>query len=164
MAGCLTSTGNWPDVLQNGRHKPWSVRVLWFSGLVFALFAVMIAGLQSMRLHRLSSHRDGLAMIRAGLAGKSRGHSKNGGSGRRRSLRDRLPLRIQIYAWDASHAFLILSTLMMILGIVVLVWVSTEYGPGKPEGSGWWDDNAKVSCIFFFFWHDNRQFNSRLRI
>src|SRR5687768_14001491 len=47
LAGCLSSTSSWPDVLNNGREKPWTVRALWLSGLVFALFSVLIAGLQS---------------------------------------------------------------------------------------------------------------------
>lgn len=149
LASCLSSTSAWPDVLNNGRDKPWSVRALWFSGLVFALFAVMIAGLQSMRLHRLSSHRDGLAKIRAGLAGGSRGRPKNDGEAGRGGLRDRLPLRLQIYAWDASHAFLVLSVILMITGIAVLVWVSAGYGPDKPEDGGWWDENSKVSSPLF---------------
>ena len=134
LASCLSSTSAWPDVLNNGRDKPWSVRALWFSGLVFALFAVMIAGLQSMRLHRLSSHRDGLRKIRAGFA-------------RRRGPNGYAPERFQLYAWEASQAFLVLSVLLMVIGIAVLVWVSTEYGPNKPRESGWWDENSKVSHV-----------------
>lgn len=150
LASCLSSTSAWPDVLNNGRDKPWSVRALWFSGLVFALFAVMISGLQSMRLHRLSAHRDGLAKIRAGLAG-GRGRSdlskRNASSTGMGGLKTRLPRWFQVYAWDAGHAFLILSVALMIAGIAVLVWVSTEYGPDKPEDGGWWDENSKVCCF-----------------
>lgn len=110
------------------------MRALWFSGLVFALFAVMIAGLQSMRLHRLSAHRDGLKKIRAGLA------RCKGPDGYR-------PHKLQIYAWDASQIFLVLSVALMVAGISVLVWVSTEYGPDKPSDRGWWDENSKVSIL-----------------
>lgn len=100
-----------------------------------------------MRLHRLSSHRDGLAKIRAGLAGRSHSRAKDGVNDGRQSLRERLPLRFQIYAWDASHAFLVLSVILMIAGISVLVWVSTEFGPDKPENGGWWDENSKVCFL-----------------
>lgn len=134
LATCLSSTSSWPDVLNNGQNKPWTVRTLWFSGLVFALFAVMIAGIQSMRLHRLSAHRDGLRKIRAGLA-------------RRRTTSGYHPHWFQVYAWQASQVFLVLSVALMITGIAVLVWVSTEYGPNKPEGDGWWDENAKASDL-----------------
>lgn len=94
----------------------------------------MIASLQSMRLHRLSSHRDGLSKIRAGLA---RGRGEDG------KLR---PMKLQIVAWELSQAFLFMAVALMVAGIAVLVWVSTEYGPNKPESAGWWDDNAKV-CL-----------------
>ncbi len=111
----------------------------------------MISGLQIVRLHRLSSHRDGLAMIRAGLSGPRRLRPRRAkDSGRPEGLRGRLPLRFQIYAWDAAHAFLVLSVLMMIAGIALLAWVSTAYGPNKPESGGWWDDNAKVWSLDCF--------------
>lgn len=136
LASCLSSTSAWPDVLNNGRDKPWTVRSLWFSGLVFALFSVVIAGLQSMRLHRLSAHRDGLALIRAGL-GRRRG--PNG---------ETRPHWLQVYAWEFSLGFLVTSVMLMVTGIAVLVWVSTEYGPKKPQDGGWWDENSKMAVTF----------------
>lgn len=134
LASCLSSTSAWPDVLNNGRDKPWFVRALWFSGLVFALFSVLIAGLQSMRLHRLSAHRDGLRKIRAGLRGV-----KTDGTDR--------PGRLQVYAWEASPMFLLVSVALMVVGIAVLVWVSAAHGPNKPEHGIWWDENAKVRTL-----------------
>lgn len=140
MAGCLSSTSAWPDVLNNGRDKPWSVRACNFCGLVFALFSVLIAGLQSMRLHRLSAHRDGLEMVRKGLGGRrtSSGQVRPGG--------------LQVYAWEFSLAFLVTSVLCMVAGIAVLVWVSAEYGPDKSEQDGWWDENSKVSMFSVSCW------------
>lgn len=134
LASCLSSTSAWPDVLNNGQDKPWTVRALNFSGLLFALFAVGIAGLQTMRLHRLSSHRDGLKKIRAGLA-------------REKTSEGWRPHKFQVYAWEASQAFLVTSVALMVTGIAVLVWVSTGYGPKKPEDAGWWDENSKVSFL-----------------
>ena len=87
-----------------------------------------------MRLHRLSAHRDGLRKIRAGL-GRRHSASSDGYQ----------PYRFQVYAWEASQAFLLLSVVLMVVGIAVLVWVSTEYGPDKPYEDGWWDENSKVS-------------------
>ena len=135
LASCLSSTSAWPDVLNNGRDKPWTVRALNFCGLLFALFAVGIAGLQSMRLHRLSSHRDGLKKIRAGLARKK---TKDGWR----------PHTFQVYAWEASQAFLVTSVMLMVAGIAELVWVSAEYGPNKREDDGWWDENSKMAVTF----------------
>lgn len=39
----------------------------------------------------------------------------------------------------------------MVMGIAVLVWVSTGYGPDKPEDGGWWDENSKVSVLNLHF-------------
>ncbi|KAF5025352.1 hypothetical protein F66182_2563 [Fusarium sp. NRRL 66182] len=133
LASCLSSTSSWPDVLANGRNKPWSVRTMWFSGLVFALFSVVIAGIQSMRLHRLSAHPDGLELIRNGL-------------GRRRLSDDKAcPSLLQVYAWDFSLAFLVLAVLCMVAGLTVLLWAGAQYGPQKPKDGGWWDDGSKAS-------------------
>ncbi|KAM0343762.1 hypothetical protein ACHAPU_008189 [Fusarium lateritium] len=133
LASCLSSTSSWPDVLPNGQKKPWLVRTMWFSGLVFALFSVVIAGVQSMRLHRLSSHPDGLKMIRNSLGRKRLSDNKS------------LPSWLQVYAWEFSLAFLVLAVLTMVVGLTILIWAGAEYGPLKPKDAGWWDGNSKAS-------------------
>ncbi|KAJ3545740.1 hypothetical protein NM208_g2361 [Fusarium decemcellulare] len=135
LASCLSSTSSWPDVLPNGRNKPWSVRTMWFGGLVFALFSVVIAGVQSMRLHRLSSHPDGLGMIRDSLGRKRRSDGKA------------IPSWLQVYAWEFSLAFLVLAIFCMVIGLTILIWAGTEFGPSKPREEGWWDSNSKASEI-----------------
>ncbi|KAF4993780.1 hypothetical protein FGRMN_6254 [Fusarium graminum] len=135
LASCLSSTSSWPEVLPNGRSKPWLVRTMWFSGLVFALFSVVIAGVQSMRLHRLSSHPDGLSLIRNRLGRKRLSDSKC------------LPSWLQVYAWEFSLAFLVLSVLCMVVGLTILIWAGAEFGPRKPKHSGWWDGNSKASNV-----------------
>ncbi|KAF4966750.1 hypothetical protein FSARC_5615 [Fusarium sarcochroum] len=137
LASCLSSTNSWPDVLDNGRNKPWPVRTLWFSGLVFALFSVVIAGVQSMRLHRLSAHPDGLYFIRNGLGRKRRSDNKA------------YPNWLQVYAWEFSLAFLVLSVLCLVVGLTILLWAGAQFGPWKPRDDGWWDDSSKVSPIPF---------------
>ncbi|KAH6655379.1 hypothetical protein BKA67DRAFT_657324 [Truncatella angustata] len=137
LAGVLTSTGSWPSVLSNGKRQPWSVRAFWFCGILFALFSVLIAAQQTLRLHRLSAHRDGLAYIRRCMAG-----------GVHRDGRVR-PRRGQVYAWQASTALLTAAVICMIGGITVLVWMSTEWGPFKdPETESWWDDDARLAVTF----------------
>lgn len=136
LASCLSSTSSWPDVLPNGQLKPWPVRTMWFSGLVFALFSVVIAGVLSMRLHRLSAHPDGLKLIRSGL-------------GRKRVSDDKAhPSWLQVYAWEFSITFLVLSVLCMVAGMTILIWSGTQYGPLKPIDSGWWDKNSKMAVTF----------------
>ncbi|KAH7157995.1 hypothetical protein B0J13DRAFT_185685 [Dactylonectria estremocensis] len=132
LAGCLASTGSWPNVLPDGRDKPWSVRACWYSGLLFALFAVIVSCQQSMRLHRLSAHRDGLQYIRASLTGEKKSE------GRR-------PLKRQVYAWEAGVVFLTGSIVCAITGLTGLVWLGTIYGDDAEE-DGRWGENKKVSA------------------
>ncbi|EXM00481.1 hypothetical protein NOF04DRAFT_1400018 [Fusarium oxysporum II5] len=136
LASCLSTTGSWPDVLPNGRNKPWSVRTMWFSGLVFALFSVVIAGVQSMRLHRLSAHPDGLSLIRNSLVRKRQSDNKS------------RPSWLQVYAWEFSLAFLVLAIFCMIIGLTILIWAGTEFGPSKSREDGWWDGNSKMAVTF----------------
>ncbi|VTT77124.1 unnamed protein product [Fusarium fujikuroi] len=137
LASCLSTTGSWPDVLPNGRNKPWSVRTMWFSGLVFALFSVVIAGVQSMRLHRLSAHPGGLSLIRNSLGRKRQSDSKS------------RPSWLQVYAWEFSLAFLVLAIFCMIIGLTILIWAGTEFGPSKSREDGWWDGNSKASNVLY---------------
>ena len=138
LSGCLTSTGSWPTILPNGRSAPWTVQTCWYSGIVFALFSVLTAAQQSIRLHRLSAHKHGLKSIRSVMT------SRRKTAGGAVELR---PRRLQVLGWQASTMFLTLSVLAMILGMCIKFWCSTGYGPYKLEssGHGWWDDNVKVS-------------------
>jgi hypothetical protein len=139
LAGCLTNTGSWPTILPNGRSSPWTVQTCWYTGIVFALFSVLTAAQQSVRLHRLSAHKHGLKSIRDVMT--SRYRTAEG------SVEIR-PRRLQVMGWQASIMFLTMSVLTMISGMCINVWCSTEFGPFKLEssGHGWWDDNVKV-CL-----------------
>ncbi|KAI8634327.1 hypothetical protein F5Y19DRAFT_208624 [Xylariaceae sp. FL1651] len=144
ISGCLTSTGSWPDILSNGEDKPWSVKAFWYSGIIFALLAVLIAMQQGLRLHRLSAHRDGLELIRRSMA--QDGQAK--GSGTPASDAAIRPRSMQIYAWQASLTFLVVAVICLIIGMLVLVWASAGYGPKKRPEDGWWDQNAYLALIF----------------
>ncbi|KAI7083623.1 hypothetical protein KC356_g7407 [Hortaea werneckii] len=119
LAGCLTSTGSWPTVLQNGQNSPWTVRTCWYTGIVFALFAVLTAAQQSIRLHRLSAHKDSLKNIRHYMGCKVRDSE---GVSRIK------PRRFQVYGWQASIMFLTLSVAALIIGMCILIWSSTQFG------------------------------------
>ncbi|ETS76509.1 hypothetical protein PFICI_11896 [Pestalotiopsis fici W106-1] len=137
LAGVLTSTGSWPSVLSNGKTQPWTIRALWFSGTLFALFAVLIAAKQSLSLHRLSGHRDGLLYIRSCMSGQV---TRDGRVE---------PRRAQVYAWQMSILMLTAAVFCMICGITVLVWTSAEWGPSKDGNQqSWWDDSAKLAVTF----------------
>jgi len=133
LTGCLTSTGSWPRVLPNGVESPWPVRTSWFCGIIFGLASITSAADQTIRLHRLSSHRDALMNIRHLLSSRHR--------------RDRegrlMPRRFQIYTWQLPVVFLLCSALCMVVGMFVLVWSATWHR----LHTYWWDDNAKVGAI-----------------
>lgn len=133
LAASISSAGSWPVILADERDRPWGVRVCLYGGLVFALFGVLVAGQQSMRLHRLSGHRDGLKHIRQGLARLEGPHGYE-------------PYKFQVYAWGSSLYFLVASVICMVASITVLVWYSAGNSPDKDGDSEWWDDNAKVSA------------------
>lgn len=137
LSGCLTSTGSWPTILPNGRTAPWTVQTCWYTGIVFALFSVLTAAQQSIRLHRLSAHKSGLKEIRRIMASRQRTAS---------GTIELRPRRLQVFGWQTSTMFLSLSVLAMVLGMCVKLWCSTGVGPYSLEssGDGWWDDNAKV--------------------
>lgn len=120
-------------MLANGNRQPWPCRAFWYCGILFALAAVLVAAQQTIRLHRLSAHPHGLAYIRSCLFGRRR--------------RDGLlvPGKLQIYAWQASVMMLTAAVACMVVGMMVLVWVSTNWGPYKNPREDWWDENAKVS-------------------
>lgn len=140
LAGCLTSTGSWPAILDNGTEQPWPVRACWYCGIVFSLFSVLTAAQQSVRLHRLSAHKDSMMNIRHYMGSRV----KNAMTGEVEIK----PRRFQVYGWQASVMFLGLSVLSMLLGMVILIWASTQYGPSKRRGiDSWWDNAAKVSWI-----------------
>ncbi|RMY04992.1 hypothetical protein D0868_06648 [Hortaea werneckii] len=122
LAGCLTSTGSWPTVLQNGRNSPWTVRT---------------------SIHpapRLSAHKDSLKNIRHYMGCKVRDSE---GVSRIK------PRRFQVYGWQASIMFLTLSVAALIIGMCILIWSSTQFGPYKRKGeSSWWDSNAKLAVTW----------------
>jgi hypothetical protein len=138
VAVCLVSTGSWPDVMTGSDPKSWYIRACWFSGIVFALFSVLTAAQQSLRLHRLSAHRDGLHYIRLCL------------------MRDRKPLDsedgeiklvprpLQVWAWQSAMMFLILAVVCLIAGMMILIWDGATNGEDAFLGS----ENGNVSLVF----------------
>lgn len=136
----LTSTGAWPDILSNGKTTPWYIRTIWWSGIMFALFAVITAAQQALRLHRLSSHKHGLGLLRQSMVYTS--HSTEHGRPFYR------PARIMVYAWQISLAFLVASIACMIIGMLISVWVSATWGPDKRPENGWWDEGSKLAVTF----------------
>jgi hypothetical protein len=86
------------------------------------------------RLHRLSSHRDGLANLRHLLC-KPNGERKHSiKTGRRK------PSLLQIMTWQMPVMFLTSATLCMVVGMFLHVWSATKH-LNAPE---LWDDNTKV--------------------
>lgn len=135
LAGVLTSTGSWPAILPSGTLAPWPIRTSWYCGIILSLFSILTAADQTVRLHRLSSHRDGLANIRKVLT-KKRGS---------KDARGRcLPSRLQIVTWQMPVMFLTTATLCMIVGLFLHVWSAVK-SMGAP---GLWNDDTKVAVTY----------------
>lgn len=131
LAGVLTSTGSWPTILPNGMRSPWPIRTSWYCGIILALFSILTAADQTVRLHRLSSHRDGLQKMHELLSKSNRSF----GSGRSK------PRTLQVMTWQMPVMFLTSSTLCMIVGMFLHVWSATQHLIWRADS---WDDNAKV--------------------
>lgn len=126
----MTSTNSWPNVFQDGNSKPWPVRACWFSGLIFALAAVLTAASQSIRLHRLSCRTDANEAIRGLLASKARG--RNG---------ELLPRHSHVYLWQSSVMYLMVSVFILIAGLFCMLWAAAG-------GANWWNGQAQLAITF----------------
>ncbi|KAI8942902.1 hypothetical protein NX059_000941 [Plenodomus lindquistii] len=138
LAGVLTSTGSWPNILPNGIASPWTVRTSWYCGIILSLFSILTAADQTVRLHRLSSHRDGLENIRRLLS------KRNGEKGRSSKTGRQRPSILQIMTWQMPVMFLTSATICMIVGMFLHVWSATTHLK-HPEI---WDDNSKVAIVY----------------
>lgn len=138
LAGVLTSTGSWPTILSNGKLSPWPVRTSWYCGIILSLFSLLSAADQTVRLHRLSSHRDGLENIRKVF---SRSRRARGSSAASKRLK---PSMIQVITWQMPVMFLTTATVCMIVGLFLHVWSATRH-LNRP---GLWDDNTKVAVVY----------------
>ncbi|KAF2249436.1 hypothetical protein BU26DRAFT_484840 [Trematosphaeria pertusa] len=133
-AVCLVSTGSWPEI----SSKPWFIKAIWYCGIVFAVFSVLTAAQQSLRLHRLSAHRNGLHYIRLCLVrDRKRLDSEEG------QLK-LVPRPFQVWSWQSSMVFLLMAVACLILGMLVLLWTAViEDGRGIV-----WDEDAKLATTF----------------
>lgn len=130
LANVMTSTNSWPNVFEPGNSKPWPVRACWFSGLIFALAAVLTAASQSIRLHRLSCRTDAHAAIRSLLTSQHRG--RNG---------EVLPRQSLVFVWQTSVMYLMVSVFILILGLFVMLWAAAG-------GEDWWNGQAQLAIAF----------------
>jgi hypothetical protein len=132
----LTSTGSWPDILPGSQQSPWPVRTSWYCGIILSIFSILTAADQTVRLHRLSAHRDGLQNIRNLLAkGGRKNISKKTG---------RLqPNTLQVYTWQMPVMFLTTAVITLIVGMFLHVWSATR----EMKSLDWTNPNVKVRAI-----------------
>lgn len=117
-----------------------------------------------MRLHRLSSHRDGLANVRKLLAkrvrkgkcrdaggdveaqvgGEGEGGVGGGGGGEGERGACVQPGLLQVVTWQMPVMFLTSATICMIVGLFLHIWSATPH-VGR---MGHWDDDSKVRLSF----------------
>lgn len=129
MTGCLTSTGSWPNFIPGGESQPWQVRTCWFVGIIFGLASILAAADQTIRLHRISAHRNAPRRIRILIKGNT---GRKGGQIR--------PSRVRMFIWQLPVFLLSCAAVSMMTGIWILVWTAT-----RENGSFVWKENAQVS-------------------
>jgi hypothetical protein len=110
------------------------VRTSWYCGIILSLFSILSAADQTVRLHRLSSHRDGLDNIRHLLAKRNGERGRSAKSGRQK------PSLLQIMTWQMPVMFLTTATVCMIVGMFLHVWSASTH-LHRPM---MWDDHTKV--------------------
>jgi len=109
LAGVLTSTGSWSSILPSDELSPWPIRTTWYCGIVLSLFSILTAADQTVRLHRLSSHRDGLDNLRKLLSKTIRERDCEAQTRLQPSL-------LQVVTWQMPVMFLTSATICMIVG------------------------------------------------
>ncbi|KAF2197399.1 hypothetical protein GQ43DRAFT_381101 [Delitschia confertaspora ATCC 74209] len=140
LAGVLTSTGSWPPILPSGQLSPWPVRTSWYCGIVLSLFSILTAADQTVRLHRLASHRDRWRIIRNLLVKKNR----HGQVKRSRRTGRLLPNTIQVFAWQLPTMFLTTAAICMVAGMFLHVWSATRHLTHEL----WWNSDSKVASTY----------------
>ncbi len=103
---------------------------------MLSLFSILTAADQTVRLHRLSSHRDGLANIRKLLSKRRRGQDQDCEAQTARLQ----PSLLQVLTWQMPVMFLTSATLCMIIGLFLHVWSATK----RLGLLGSWSDDTKV--------------------
>jgi hypothetical protein len=131
---CLVSTGAWDEISGKGWY-------IWYSGIVFALFSVLTATQQTLRLHRLSAHKDGLHLLRLCLVRDRKPlDSEEGGP-------KLVPKPFQVWSWQSSMMFLMMAVGCLLVGMLVLVWSAVVKETRNVE----YDENFKV-CVCQMAW------------
>lgn len=92
-----------------------------------------------MRIHRLSSHRDGLQNLRKLLSKTIRKRDCEAQTRLQPSL-------LQVVTWQMPVMFLTSATICMIVGLFLHIWSATPH-VGR---MGDWDDDSKVCTVFLF--------------
>jgi hypothetical protein len=128
---CLVSTGAWDEISGKG----WYIRAIWYSGIVFALFSVLTATQQTLRLHRLSAHKDGLHLLRLCLVRDRKPLDSEDGEAKL------VPKPFQVWSWQSSMMFLMMAVGCLLVGMLVLVWSAVVKDTENVE----YDENIKVS-------------------
>jgi hypothetical protein len=111
IAGVISAAFSWPDTASS----PWTVRVLWYSGLFLSLASISIATFLSMVLLRLSSYPDSCEII-CRILGKL-----DGRYGKDSVVRWK-PRKEQLYIWQLPRMLLTGSIFEFAIGLILMIW------------------------------------------
>lgn len=94
--------------------QPYTVRAIWYSGLLLSLAAISNAMHQSIALHRLSSNTNGLERVRSLL-----GYNAVGGWRAR---------NIQVFMWQSAVMLLNVAIFLFVLGLFIAILAGARHG------------------------------------
>ncbi|KAL9082218.1 MAG: hypothetical protein Q9159_006614 [Coniocarpon cinnabarinum] len=100
------------------QNASWSVRSLWYAGLVCTIGSISVATQQSISLYRFSATKNGLKHIRSVLGGREN----------ERGVRE--PGAFQVYVWQVPVMLLRFGIVLFLLGLWVLLWSMASHTNG----------------------------------
>ena len=107
VAGVVATAFTWPSLASSG----WTVKAIWYSGLVLALTSIATAAEQAVALYRVATHPSGLFILRNLL---SKDHETIDGQVE--------PELWQLYVWQIPVSFLGGSVYLFLAGLAVMLW------------------------------------------
>ena len=124
MAGTISGAFSWYNIAST----PWIVKAAFYCGLMFAMTAIVTAGVHSAGLYRLGCHPDWSAKLRETL-GELDANRPGGWK----------PSIMQPIIWQIPGLMLKLGIGSFLIGLAILVWDAA-----RANGMRWSSDDTKV--------------------
>lgn len=109
-------------------NAPWTTRAVWYSSLIMALISITTSTQQSILLHRMGSHTEGLDRLQGLLRS---GNAVAGVPAK--------PRPMQLYIWQIPVNLLNVSIILFLIGLAIHL-----FAMALTRDSRTWTDEKKV--------------------